>query len=309
MAPPQQIARTALWCAFVAAVVHAHPAYQAQIPNGDKVHRGDTPWPGVGHVAEGGGGNAENSFGAAFAAAGHTWTTALCHADTDGDGFSNGVELGDPDCVWTPGAQPERVVKITHPGYTDSFPIGLLPSFRLVGPAAHEGVLQARTYPKPWGAVNWGHVSSEWAREYCRKAGQLDDTRLARAWLMRDRPSPDQQHLPPDGYVSLSEPGTCTDVDMMQCLPSYSDPGFPQNTTQAATDAIYVDCQYNAVTGTTPEYLPARLISPDDGIGELQLLVKDADGTSTWRNASTRLNTAPFVESFVCDRLLQHPDT
>jgi hypothetical protein len=33
-----------------------------------------------------------------FAAAGYTWTRELCQADDDGDGFSNGAELGDPDC-------------------------------------------------------------------------------------------------------------------------------------------------------------------------------------------------------------------
>jgi hypothetical protein len=34
-----------------------------------------------------------------FAAAGHAWTKELCQADSDGDGFSNGQELGDPQCT------------------------------------------------------------------------------------------------------------------------------------------------------------------------------------------------------------------
>ena len=33
------------------------------------------------------------AFGLDFAAAGHAWTRALCEKDSDGDGFSNGVEL------------------------------------------------------------------------------------------------------------------------------------------------------------------------------------------------------------------------
>jgi len=41
----------------------------------------------------------------------------LCMKDSDGDGLSNGEELGDPSCVWTEGATPTRVVDITHPGY------------------------------------------------------------------------------------------------------------------------------------------------------------------------------------------------
>lgn len=35
----------------------------------------------------------------AFAAAGHKWTRELCKADSDGDGFTNGQELGDLDCT------------------------------------------------------------------------------------------------------------------------------------------------------------------------------------------------------------------
>lgn len=33
-----------------------------------------------------------------FAEYNYTWTKALCMLDSDGDGFSNGVELGDPEC-------------------------------------------------------------------------------------------------------------------------------------------------------------------------------------------------------------------
>lgn len=29
------------------------------------------------------------------------WTKTVCEADSDGDGLSNGQELGDPDCLWT----------------------------------------------------------------------------------------------------------------------------------------------------------------------------------------------------------------
>lgn len=41
-----------------------------------------------------------NAFGKAFADAGHTWTQDLCNADSDGDGQTNGQELGDPCCTW-----------------------------------------------------------------------------------------------------------------------------------------------------------------------------------------------------------------
>jgi len=50
-----------------------------------------------------------------FASAGHVWTADLCRADSDGDGVSNGVELGDPHCHWTPKSKPHGQAQ-SHPG-------------------------------------------------------------------------------------------------------------------------------------------------------------------------------------------------
>ena len=58
--------------------------------------------PGVGHHTCVGGTFPNNQFGLDFAAAAHQWTRTLCMADSDGDGLTNGEELGDPCCVWTP---------------------------------------------------------------------------------------------------------------------------------------------------------------------------------------------------------------
>ena len=43
------------------------------------------------------------------------WDATLCQMDSDGDGKTNGEELGDPNCTWTPGAQPSMTTGITHP--------------------------------------------------------------------------------------------------------------------------------------------------------------------------------------------------
>nr|KAG5695070.1 hypothetical protein BaRGS_032563 [Batillaria attramentaria] len=51
----------------------------------------------------------------------HGWSSTLCRLDSDGDGLTNGQELGDPDCVWTPGQIPARTTGITHPGVCDPF--------------------------------------------------------------------------------------------------------------------------------------------------------------------------------------------
>ena len=85
-----------LWTLHPVAVL-AYSSYQSRVPNGNNFG-GHT-----GHISSSGGGQ-RNSFGLAFHAAGKIWTKALCEADSDGDSYPNGVELGDPCCVFTEGA-------------------------------------------------------------------------------------------------------------------------------------------------------------------------------------------------------------
>jgi hypothetical protein len=65
-----------------------------------------------------------NPFGEAFRLAGHTWTQELCRADSDGDGASNGAELGDPCCVWVQGSPSpvDASYILSHPGYAGARP-------------------------------------------------------------------------------------------------------------------------------------------------------------------------------------------
>lgn len=107
------------------------PSFQNSMPNGDRVTRNGVAWPGVGHFAAGGGGP-RNAFGTAFQAAGRQWTKALCEQDSDGDGQSNGFELGDPNCEWTVGATPARITDISHPGFSDSTTSAVVASPTLV---------------------------------------------------------------------------------------------------------------------------------------------------------------------------------
>merc|ERR1712039_677565 len=74
------------------------------------------------------GGGSRNAFGVAFQAEGRQWTKALCEQDSDGDGQSNGLELGDPNCDWTLGATPARAVDISHPGFRDSTTLAFVDS-------------------------------------------------------------------------------------------------------------------------------------------------------------------------------------
>lgn len=51
------------------------------------------------------------------------WDEALALLDADSDGFSNGVELQDPEGLWRPGdAQPGNPALLSNPGDPDSTP-------------------------------------------------------------------------------------------------------------------------------------------------------------------------------------------
>lgn len=100
-------------------VVLAFEQYQELIPNGNAVYHEDRLVPGVGHDSALGGGRL-NQFGKDFRAAGRVWTDQLCRKDSDGDGKTNGEELGDPKCEWKPGAPaPNGGRAISHPGIKD----------------------------------------------------------------------------------------------------------------------------------------------------------------------------------------------
>jgi hypothetical protein len=57
-----------------------------------------------------------------FDEAGYKWTPELCRKDSDGDGFTNGQELGDPDCTWVKGQPQRNAAAASQPGLASSVP-------------------------------------------------------------------------------------------------------------------------------------------------------------------------------------------
>lgn len=93
-----------------------HGVYRDSIPNAYNVPSSAA----IGHVRASGWG-ALNAFGIAFLEAGYFWSKELCAMDSDGDGRSNGEELGDPSCTWKKGdpSPPVPSTGLTNPGAAD----------------------------------------------------------------------------------------------------------------------------------------------------------------------------------------------
>lgn len=102
--------------------VSAWPTFLTTLPHSSQFGGG------TGHLNPAGSGP-RNPFGLAYDAAGRAWTKALCQQDSDGDGHTNGEELGDPCCNYKAGdaewaGKRANVSTISNPGKAESVPVG-----------------------------------------------------------------------------------------------------------------------------------------------------------------------------------------
>src|SRR5690242_19057141 len=92
----------------------ALPEFTQKIPNGSC---------GACHVVPTATPADRNKFGQAAEAIGGSadaWWGQLASKDSDGDGQTNGQELGDPCGTWKPGGAPQRTTDISNPGSASS---------------------------------------------------------------------------------------------------------------------------------------------------------------------------------------------
>jgi len=98
---------------FLIGQVGGIPLNALKVPNG-------RAFPVLGHL-EGIGGGPLSCFGIDFRDCDGDWNGCLCMKDSDGDGETNGIELGDPCCTWRQGLRPKRTTELSDPSKKELF--------------------------------------------------------------------------------------------------------------------------------------------------------------------------------------------
>lgn len=94
---------------------HSYPQYNNNIPNGNMIPPSAIE---LGHP--GGSTHQYTSFANVYVSNGRKWTKSLCMTDSDGDGQSNGLEIGDPCCLWVVGSSPQFTTDLSNPNSASS---------------------------------------------------------------------------------------------------------------------------------------------------------------------------------------------
>ena len=95
--------------------VLGYPQYNSYVPNGNSIPPSAIL---LGHPN--GATKLYTPFANDFVKNGRKWTINLCKADSDGDSQSNGLEMGDPCCLWTNGASPMFTTSLSDPNNPNS---------------------------------------------------------------------------------------------------------------------------------------------------------------------------------------------
>lgn len=117
-------------CLFLATTTYAYQQDLAKLPNGNSY--GLT----LGHP--GGVTRKATSLASSFYSNGQKWNKAFCAADADGDGQTNGFEMGDPCCTWSIGKTPMFTTGLSDPNSAASKAMRQMPACTAIAKAEFE---------------------------------------------------------------------------------------------------------------------------------------------------------------------------
>lgn len=135
----------ALSLLLMAKVAESRSFRVGDLPNGSKFGCLNCHGTNTGSIRNDFGSEAQNYLaGAGGVQQQHVNWGPLCPFDSDGDGWTNGEELGDPNCTWKAG-DPDPKAFIFNPGDPDSYPVPVCGNGKLDKDEPCEGTMMSTT--------------------------------------------------------------------------------------------------------------------------------------------------------------------
>jgi hypothetical protein len=104
-------------------IVYGYSLYKNDFPNGDIVIPSTIELGHPNRIQK-----SYTSFAKLYVNQGYRWTKTLCYSDSDRDGQTNGIEMGDPCCVWTLGSIPTFTIGLSDPNNPESKTQNIIPT-------------------------------------------------------------------------------------------------------------------------------------------------------------------------------------
>ena len=142
--------------------VEGKPGRRDVIPNAYSSAYGQSFYDNVGHMGD---------FRDSVSNAGFVWTLALCQADHDLDGQSNGLEVGDPCCTWAQGTVAQFTTDLSYPGEASSMTSRSMPTCYSTSPNGSPS--PASPSPPLPSVPRWAPVDASPAHEPLRPPAEL----------------------------------------------------------------------------------------------------------------------------------------
>ncbi len=217
--------------------VPALSSYVSQIPNGATFSCANC------HINPAGGGT-RTGFGNAFANNSHLWNATLATLDSDGDGYSNGVELGDPNGTWRPG-QANPPGSVYNPGDATSHPGATVTAPTITTQPASQTVNAGATVSFTVSATGTAPLSYQWMKGGANISGATTATLTLSSVTTANAGSYTVRVSNSAGSVT-SAAATLT-VNTVATAPTITTQPASQNVTAGSTVSFTV-----SATGTAP---------------------------------------------------------
>ncbi len=248
-----------------------------------------------------------NPFGTAFLGAGTSWTPALATVDSDGDGFTNGQELGDPAGTWTPGS-PNPTGNITNPGDPTSHPTATAPA--ITTEPASQTVTVGANVTFTVAATGTAPLAYQWQKNTVNITGATNDTLALNAVTAGDAGS--YVVVVSNGAGSVPSTAATLTVNPAAVAPAITTEPASQTVTVGAnvtftvaatgTAPLAYQWQKNTVniTGATNDTLALNAVTAGDA-GSYVVVVSNAAGSVPSTAATLTVNPAAVAPAITTE--------